>query len=539
MTNENRRLKVFLCHASPDKTQVSGLYRRLQAEGWIDPWLDAAKLLPGQHWSTVIKQALAEADSVVIFISHNSVDREGFSQRELNLAWDSSLEKPRSAIYLIPLRLEDCEVPFELRERQWADYFGEKQDETYLALLKALRLRLDQKLRSEARERIVREQAEKEAAEKAAREQAEREALETEIRQKLEREAAEKAAREQETRERLEREAAEKALLQAAARPSVVQPVPENPKNDPLPSTLPKANLISHADYKKRKPLSLALGMLGGIGLIGLVGLLCSVLLVNAWNWFDQFTSPALPTQPALSTDLPAEFTDEKGVKMALIPAGVYTVGNESGLEDEKPVHPVTLEAFYLDVYEVTNARYAACVQAGTCTPPADTEHYANPQYANHPVTYVSWNQAQTYCVWRGPAGNLGEARLPTEAEWEAAARGLETSGETRIYPWGTELDATYANYGGLVGDTTEVGHYIKGRSPFGLYDLAGNVWEWTADWYQPYPGNQVRRTEYGEKFRVVRGGSWDDKANSLFIFSRFWQIPDDKLYVIGFRCAR
>jgi hypothetical protein len=160
-----RPLKVFLCHASADKPRVHELYRRLAAEGWIDPWLDAAKLLPGQHWSMVIKEALAEADSVIIFISNHSINREGFSQRELNLAWDLSLEKPRRAIYLIPLRLEACDVPYELRERQWADYFGEKQEDTYQALLKSLKLRCAQKISIEvdeiarnSEEKIVHEQ---------------------------------------------------------------------------------------------------------------------------------------------------------------------------------------------------------------------------------------------------------------------------------------------------------------------------------------------------------------------------------------------
>jgi hypothetical protein len=165
MPESPRPLKVFLCHASADKLRVHELYRRLAAEGWIDPWLDAAKLLPGQHWSMVIKEALAEADSVIIFISNHSINREGFSQRELNLAWDLSLEKPRRAIYLIPLRLEACDVPYELRERQWADYFGEKQEDTYQALLKSLKLRCAQKFSIEVdeiarnpEEKIVHEQ---------------------------------------------------------------------------------------------------------------------------------------------------------------------------------------------------------------------------------------------------------------------------------------------------------------------------------------------------------------------------------------------
>jgi formylglycine-generating enzyme required for sulfatase activity len=209
--DSSRPLKVFLCHAHADRSIVRELYQRLKGEGWIDPWLDVAKILPGQHWTTVIRQSLAEADSVIILVSNNSIDREGFVQREMNYAWDLSLEKPRSVIYLIPLRLEDCEVPFDLRERQWADYFGEGKEETYNALLQSLKLRHEQKLRIEAAERARQEKQkqEREAAEIAAREKAEQEATE---RARLE---AEELARQKSAKKKADQEAAEKAWLEA------------------------------------------------------------------------------------------------------------------------------------------------------------------------------------------------------------------------------------------------------------------------------------------------------------------------------------
>jgi len=151
MEETHRKLKVFLCYTSADKSKILELYQRLTDEDWIDPWLDAKKILPGQHWASVIKQSLSQADSVIIAISNKSTNKEGFVQREMNYAWDLSLEKPRGVIYLIPLRLEDCDVPFDLRERQWVDYFGDKQEETYNALLKSLKLRHQQKLREKKR----------------------------------------------------------------------------------------------------------------------------------------------------------------------------------------------------------------------------------------------------------------------------------------------------------------------------------------------------------------------------------------------------
>jgi hypothetical protein len=145
-----RKLRVFLCHASVDKPIVNNLYKSLNSEKWIEPWLDIAQLLPGQHWTTVIRQAIDSADIVIIFISNNSINREGFVQREMNFAWERSLEKPKNTIFLIPLRLEDCEVPYDLREKHWVDYFGERKTDTYQALLKSLKVRYEQVLEREA-----------------------------------------------------------------------------------------------------------------------------------------------------------------------------------------------------------------------------------------------------------------------------------------------------------------------------------------------------------------------------------------------------
>ncbi|HLA08317.1 MAG TPA: toll/interleukin-1 receptor domain-containing protein, partial [Anaerolineales bacterium] len=136
---EPRPLRVFLCHASNDKPIVRELYQKLRAEDWIQPWLDEEKLSLGQHWATGIEEALDSSDIVIIFLSKNSVQKEGFIQRELNYAWELSLEKPRHVIFLIPFRLDDCEVPRYLRSRQWGDYFGGKKEATYQNLVQSLK----------------------------------------------------------------------------------------------------------------------------------------------------------------------------------------------------------------------------------------------------------------------------------------------------------------------------------------------------------------------------------------------------------------
>ncbi len=224
MPEPKRPLKVFLSYASQDLSVVQELSRRLAAEGWIDPWVDKKKLLPGQDWRTKIEEAVETSDVVIICISNNSVTKEGFVQRELRYAREIAFEKPDETIFLIPLRLDDCIVPRGLRFYQWGDYFGEQQDNTYDALLESLKVRFEQKLRFEQElARQEKEKQQRETAEKLAHEKAERVAYERakrEAAEKFERERAEKSAQEKlerETAEKAKREKAERRVIQIAA----------------------------------------------------------------------------------------------------------------------------------------------------------------------------------------------------------------------------------------------------------------------------------------------------------------------------------
>ena len=145
MPETNRKLRVFLCHASQDKPVVRELYQRLLAEKWIDPWLDEEKLLPGQDWDMEIEKAVETSDAVIVCLSNTSVSKEGYIQRELKFALDIALEKPEDAIFIIPLRLDDCELPRRLRSWQYLDYFSFEQPETaYRRLLLSLQVRVQQ-----------------------------------------------------------------------------------------------------------------------------------------------------------------------------------------------------------------------------------------------------------------------------------------------------------------------------------------------------------------------------------------------------------
>lgn len=254
-----------------------------------------------------------------------------------------------------------------------------------------------------------------------------------------------------------------------------------------------------------------------------------------------QMTTPQGGADIPASTPLTPPITASDAAPMVLVPAGPFEMGSNQGESQERPVHEVTLAAFYIDQYEVTNAQYAACVDAGGCEQPACSEPYEAETKKNHPVVCVSWDQAKKYCEWQ-------KRRLPTEAEWEKAARGTDG----RTYPWGdTSPDETLLNFDNRVGDTTPVGSYPNGVSPYGAYDMAGNVWEWTGslwgtdvgrpDFSYPYvPTDGRENLEASSKImRVLRGGSWLNSGHYARATARdYTDSPDGLGGHIGFRCA-
>jgi formylglycine-generating enzyme required for sulfatase activity len=213
---------------------------------------------------------------------------------------------------------------------------------------------------------------------------------------------------------------------------------------------------------------------------------------------------------------------------MVMVPAGTFPMGADlTPPGDESPGHSVTLPTYWIDRYEVTNARYRKCVEAGLCNEPQDLRFFDDVATADHPVVFVTWYEADAYCSW------LNE-RLPTEAEWEKAARGTEG----RDYPWGNEPSPDKLNAGLRFDGTLPVGSFLEGASPYGALDMAGNVWEWTADWYLPYPGSKFQSDLFGEKYKVVRGGSWNHPIQDASSFHRDIVHPARALLVVGFRCV-
>ena len=247
---------------------------------------------------------------------------------------------------------------------------------------------------------------------------------------------------------------------------------------------------------------------------------------------------------------------------MVYVPAGTFVMGSDAEetdaalstcqayredctadlFSDERPAHTVVLEGFWLDQTEVSNAQYQRCVDEGACEPStcaSDTTFNAPEQ----PVVCVSWLQAEAYCTWAG-------GRLPTEAEWEYAARGAAGAS----YPWGEVFDGSRLNYcdatceleqsdpGSNDGfaQTAPVGKFPAGASWCSALDMAGNAWEWTADWYAPYPAERQSDPTGPEtgRQRVTRGGGWDTNPAFLRATTRNWGLSDSSSNVTGFRCV-
>lgn len=328
------------------------------------------------------------------------------------------------------------------------------------------------------------------------------------------------------------------------------------------------------------------------VGVFALVGLLAVLLtavmvlaLVNPLGWTLPWAGevaqaptatptvvPPTPTPPLETTQPPDEQlivpevtpTQSAPSDMVLIEGGAFLRGvpdteidaitlpcidedilpgdpncNREYFADAQPVEEVTVSPFYIDITEVTNRAYAACVAAGVCTQPEKQEFYNDPNYAEHPVVYVSWDQATVYCQWAGK-------RLPREAEWEKAARWDPQTGQSYIYPWGNTFEPGRANTRAAGRDgTNPVTDFPQDVSPWGVLGMAGNVTEWVQDWYYPdYKGfgtlnpTGPQSGQLSEPVRVARSGSFVELAAYARAGHRFAVRPSSAVIWLGFRCV-
>lgn len=413
-----------------------------------------------------------------------------------------------------------------------------------------------------------RKQREKEAREKEEAQKRENEAkAQREARERADRERAKRAEEEQAARAKAQREAEEKSKP------------PQQPVYDRKPAigtTAAKSSPFSLWQAAALVILSCFALFVGGLGarvlspsssaIATMTETVLKMPLVTTEVPVIATKTPLATTEvPVVAVETPRAVKEgllaAEEAKMVLIPEGEFIMGsdNKEANDDEKPLHKVILSPYYIDQYEVTNAQYERCVDAGACNSPLQSggspsydgkqpvrsAYYGNPEYSDYPVMYVDWNMANIYCSWR-------DARLPTEAEWEKAARG--TNGY--IYPWGNiGFDCSFANYFGqidktCVGDTTKVGSYESGKSPYGVYDMIGNVYEWVNDWYSetyyqdsplfnPLGPDSSTYTNHPGVYRSLRGGEGDIFNENAHAASRNALPPDYAFALIGFRCAR
>lgn len=267
-------------------------------------------------------------------------------------------------------------------------------------------------------------------------------------------------------------------------------------------------------------------------------------------------TRTPAPTLAVVNPQIGTISTGADGMTLLFVPEGEFTMGaaakdalaecqrlrSDCRLEwftNAEPAHTVNLSAFWIDETEVTNKQYAACVNAGKCSLPFQINSYThesyfgNSRFDDYPVIYVAWQNAYDYCEWAG-------RRLPTEAEWEKAARGTDG----RMYTWGNDKPTSeLLNFALKMGDTTPVKKFPRGISPYGAYDMAGNVWEWVSDWYdenyyRTSPASNPMGPAAGVD-RVSRSSAWIFYDFDVRVTDRYGNYPKTTNNVMGFRCAR
>ncbi|GIK41437.1 MAG: hypothetical protein BroJett011_52700 [Chloroflexota bacterium] len=546
--------RIFLCHASEDKPRVKELYHQLKDVGYR-PWLDKFDLLPGQHWRWEIEKIIRDPyNLVLVCLSSSSVTKQGVVQQEIQWALDILDQMPEETIYLIPVRLEECQAPERLSELHWVNLF-EPDGLEYLTRA------LDYE--------ISRSHGGPEPTDQAPVRTLPSSSSEPKPPPITPIPTPSMVAQPRSLNWLLIGGGGTTLLLflimmcatiSYAIRGGIGEPTPslagatDTPTSIPSPTATPLVRLEVNASRTAIESgecieLSWIAQNLEFVYLNGRLVILPHIQLcptqtttyVIAGQRTLTDTNPLVVAQTITVVQVPTfrqTITASDGAPMVLVPAGPFTMGSDySEFNNEKPAHEVTLAAFYIDQYEVTNAQYHHCVEAGMCTPPDQTSsstrdsYYGNAQFDNFPVIYVNWEQAKTYCEWR-------DARLPTEAEWEKAARGTDG----RIFPWRDEApNEVLLNFNNNIGDTTPVGTYPEGASPYEVLDMAGNVWEWVADWYDSeYYKNSPSENPSGPPngdYKVLRGGSWGDFQHEERATKR--NVPPAKPGDnIGFRCA-
>ncbi len=518
MITSKHPLKVFLCHTSADKPAIRRLYNRLSAEGWIDPWLDKEKILPGQDWDYEIRKAVRDADVIAVCISRRSITKEGYVQREIKIALDIADEKPEGTIYIVPIRLEECDPPERLQRWQWVDLYLAKGYELLLASLQR---------RAKALE--------------------------------------------------LEPVAYKKSMFE-----SLFLFLGERRQTVFSLLAILIALLIFlfgnniYGRLTRQPPFVTASAPVATETISALLSLTPQPITASRTIMPSQVLTE---TFTPVTTSSPTKVVDKEGVEVVLIPAGEFVMGSSPEMQremlalcqncdpdsvtDQSPQRSIYLDDFWIDKTEVTIAQFREFVEQENYLTAAERKgsslllnrttkkftttqgvNWRKPngkfidldQYGNYPVTHVNWNDARAYCNWRG-------GYLPTEAQWEKAARWEDG----RFFPWGnTTPNNTYLNFDFQNNGPVAVMSYPAGVSKYGVYDMAGNVWEWVNDWYaDKYIQSETINPNGASSGpgHLFRGGSWASElkieAVNVMTTYRAYNIASWTSPLVGFRCVR
>ena len=490
--------EVFISHAREDSDSAKWISKFLKSNNFV-PWLDKEKILPGQNWEIEIMSALRKVDYIILLFSKASVEKRGFVQKEWNLALKYCEEKLDSDIFIIPCRIDDCEIPEKFCKYQWVDL---RDPDAFKKISDALNLQRKKykdnatKVKNEKEQKLIQEEIQKR--------------IEQEEEQK--RMQKEKQKRLQEEVKRIEEE--KQNYLKKKEKLSPVQ-------GNPIPK-----------DVKPQ--FSRAIVFLGATGMITVLAVIFYLAMIF-YLLFGNGNKLVIGTSKQIQTF--SNFTETSAnlnLKMIAVKGGTFTMGctEEQGndcYDDEKPNHTVTVSDFYIGKYEVTQAQWETIMKI-------------NPSYfmgdKNLPVERVTLDTIQIF-ISKLNALTGKQYRLPTEAEWEYAARGGVKS---KGYKYsGSD---TLKNVAWYSENSERITHPVcsKQANELGIHDMSGNVWEYCNDWYSDtYYSVSTKNNPTGpesDSSRVVRGGSWNYDAEYCRVSVRNYYHTDSRNVSIGFRLA-
>jgi formylglycine-generating enzyme required for sulfatase activity len=524
MIKTRRPLRIFIYHAQGDSEIVNALADRLflhgvevtlpeEAEAEIRP--EEQEQGPAEKEAERLQKLIREADTIVFFLSDRFHQQAVLGQGEWEWVLDEILKRRQGDLFVIPVCLHECEVPGRLHRWQPVNLYKRAGYEELMHALKVRADKLGTELNPQAawKENPFAVETEEEDLE---------EAQSVPLRSSV----------------------PFLGLIGLILLIVMASFFLTNFKKDAVSATQTAGfveslaqratqNIVAHDT--ERAGTATAAVLAANQSRIQTEAFLTDVPLTGIARAQQALITPTITLTPVA---LPTQIMDTGDVLMVLVPKGKFVMGLD-GDQNASPAHNVNLPDYYIDQYEVTNGSYQDCVSAGVCQPPALTSsqtrsnYYRDPRFIDHPVLNVDWYMAQAYCEWRG-------AHLPTEAEWEKAARGLKAL----QYPWGDDLSCFLANHNACQGDTTGVDKYAIGKSVYGVFNLAGNAAEWTSSLFVPYPYDPAdgREDTASNGPRVLRGGSWASPSDEILTYHRLSLDPSMSSLNgndVGFRCVR